>query len=560
MKLAGLLAGVESGKADAHGALEITSVVYSSGHVVPGSLFVAMRGEKTDGNRFISDAIERGAHAIVSELPRPPDPAWNAVARAASQTNEGRANALRAAGDTRRHNGFSHSEALTAESRNVAVAAPPAQVQVLREVPAEVAWIQVPDARKALATIGANFYGHPADKLTLAGITGTNGKTTTSFLIDSVVRAAGKGTGLFGTIEYRTPVSKQAALTTTPESLDLQCFLAEVVQAGGTHAVLEASSHALALDRLWGCRFALAVFTNLTRDHLDFHGTLENYFAAKSRLFQGTGAGVPAVGVVNIDDAYGKKLAGLAGRTITYGLTAGAQVTAKKFNLAFTGLEFTAETPIGKIDVRSRLVGRINVYNLLAAVAASVGLGFDRATIERGIRELTSVPGRFERIEMGQQFLVVVDYAHTDDALRNLLTTARELNPAGRVITMFGCGGDRDRAKRPIMGEAAGRLSDVVVLSTDNPRSEDPLFIINDVQVGLQRTSAKVLIEPDRERAIELALDQARPGDIVLLAGKGHETTQVLKDRTLALDDREVARRVLRQRGYGGASEGTRSE
>ena len=208
MKLAGLLAGVESGKADAHGALEITSVVYSSGHVVPGSLFVAMRGEKTDGNRFISDAIERGAHAIVSELPRPPDPAWNAVARAASQTNEGRANALRAAGDTRRHNGFSHSEVLTAESRNVAVAAPPAQVQVLREVPAEVAWIQVPDARKALATIGANFYGHPADKLTLAGITGTNGKTTTSFLIDSVVRAAGKGTGLFGTIEYRTPVSK----------------------------------------------------------------------------------------------------------------------------------------------------------------------------------------------------------------------------------------------------------------------------------------------------------------------------------------------------------------
>jgi UDP-N-acetylmuramoyl-L-alanyl-D-glutamate--2,6-diaminopimelate ligase len=221
-------------------------------------------------------------------------------------------------------------------------------------------------------------------------------------------------------------------------------------------------------------------------------------------------------------------------------------------NLSMNGLEFTAETPIGKIDVRSKLVGRINVYNLLAAIAGSIGLNFDRPVIEVGIRQLEAVPGRFERINAGQPFLVVVDYAHTDDALRNLLTTARELTPAGRIITMFGAGGDRDRAKRPMMGEAAGRTSDVVVLSTDNPRSEDPLMIINDVQVGLQRTRAKVLIEPDRERAIELALDQARPGDIVLLAGKGHETTQVLKDRTLALDDREVARRLLAQRGYNG--------
>jgi UDP-N-acetylmuramoyl-L-alanyl-D-glutamate--2,6-diaminopimelate ligase len=328
--------------------------------------------------------------------------------------------------------------------------------------------------------------------------------------------------------------------------------LAEVLQAGGTHAVLEASSHALALDRTWGCRFATAVFTNLTRDHLDFHGTLDNYFAAKRLLFEGTGAGAPATGIVNVDDAYGKQLTGLAKRTLTYGLGPGAQVTTKKFALGFAGLEFTADTPIGKIEVRSTLVGRINVYNLLAAIATGVGLGLARPNIETGIRQLAAVPGRFERIDAGQPFLVVVDYAHTDDALRNLLATARELSPGARIITMFGCGGDRDRAKRPMMGEAAGRMSDVVVLTSDNPRSEDPLFIINDALVGLQRTSAKVLVEPDRARAIELALDQARTGDIVLLAGKGHETTQVFKDRTIAMDDREVARRLLGNRGYAG--------
>jgi UDP-N-acetylmuramoyl-L-alanyl-D-glutamate--2,6-diaminopimelate ligase len=409
----------------------------------------------------------------------------------------------------------------------------------------------VPDARKALATIGSNFFGHPAEKLQLVGITGTNGKTTTSFLLNSIVRATGHSSGLFGTIEYRTPQGIQPATTTTPESLDLQGFLAQVVKGEGTHAVLEASSHALALDRLWGCHFAAAVFTNLTRDHLDFHHTFEDYFAAKRLLFEGTGAGAPDTGVINMDDAYGQRLVGLARRTITYGLTQGAQVTAKKFSLGFSGLEFSAETPQGKIEVRSRLVGRINVYNLLAAIATSVALGIPRAAIEEGIRQLESVPGRFERIDLGQPFLVIVDYAHTDDALRNLLATARELHPTGRIITLFGCGGDRDRSKRPLMGEAAGRLSQVVVLTNDNPRSEDPRNIINDAQVGLQRTSAKLLVEPDRARAIEMALDEARPNDIVLLAGKGHETTQVLKDRVLEFDDREVARKFLRLRGYG---------
>ena len=504
MKLQELLAGAGAQGPLANAEVQISSVVYDSRQAKAGSLFVAIHGENTDGNRFVEAAVERGAAAVVSEMPRPIP------------------------------NGH------------------PQSTKTAQAVWANVAWLQVPDARKALATIAANFFGHPADKLNLVGITGTNGKTTTSFLLDSIIRAAGFRSGLFGTIEYRTPLETYPAKTTTPESLDLHRFFSEIVRAGGTHAVLESSSHALALDRLWGCRFAAAIFTNLTRDHLDFHSTMENYFAAKRRLFEGTGAGRPLHGIVNIDDPNGPQLRNLAEQTITYGLGSGAEVTAKKIPLALRGLDFTAETPAGKIAVRSQLVGRNNVYNILAAVAAGVALDFSREAIEEGLSALAAVPGRFERIDLGQPFMVIVDYAHTDDALQKLLETARELHPTGRVITLFGCGGERDRSKRPLMGEAAGRLSDVVVLSSDNPRSEDPLKIINDASVGLQRTSAKVMVEPDRERAVELALEQARPGDMVLLAGKGHETTQVLKDRTIEFDDREVARRVLRQRGYGG--------
>jgi UDP-N-acetylmuramoyl-L-alanyl-D-glutamate--2,6-diaminopimelate ligase len=412
--------------------------------------------------------------------------------------------------------------------------------------------VRVTDTRKALAMIAANFFGRPASYLHLIAVTGTNGKTTTCFLIDSMLGAAGCHAGLFGTIAYRTPVQTRPAATTTPESLELQRFLSEVLRAGGTHAVMEASSHALAQDRLWGCRFAAAVFTNLTRDHLDFHQTFDSYFAAKRRLFEGTGGGPPAAGIINSDDPYGAKLAGLATRTITYGLMSPAQVTTKRFAVSSSGLNFSADTSAGPVEVRSRLVGRINVYNLLAAIATGVALGLSREAMESGIQRLESVPGRFERVDLGQPFLVVVDYAHTDDALRNLLAAAREIGPSARIITLFGCGGNRDRSKRPLMGEVAGRLSDVVVLSSDNPRDEDPLCIINDALVGLQRTSATALVEPDRDRAIELALDQARPGDIVLLAGKGHEIVQVLKDKTIPFDDREIARRVLRQRGYDG--------
>jgi UDP-N-acetylmuramoyl-L-alanyl-D-glutamate--2,6-diaminopimelate ligase len=490
MKLEELLSGIEllhlNGPSDA----KITSIAYSSAQVRPGTMFFALRGEKTDGNRFVADAIERGAIAIASEQPAP-------------------------------------------------AALPPG-----------VSWAQVQHPRRALASASANFFGRPGDSLQLVGVTGTNGKTTTTYLVESILRAAGLVSGLVGTIAYRTPKGTRDAPHTTPESFDFQQLLAEVQDGGGTHAVLEASSHALAMDRLWDCQFAVAIFTNLTRDHLDYHKTFEEYFAAKRRLFEGTGKGAAATGVVNTDDPYGGQLVGLASRTLTYGLKSGAQLTAKKFDLSFSGLEFTAQTPAGKIEVHSPLVGRINVYNILAAIGAGIGLGIPREAIEAGIRQLESVPGRFQRIDEGQPFLVVVDYAHTDDALRNLIMTARELVEKGKIITLFGAGGDRDRTKRPLMGEAAGSLSDLVVLSSDNPRSEDPLRIINDVAVGLQKVNAKYRVEPDRTRAIEMAIDEAAPGDIVLLAGKGHENYQVLKDRTVEFDEREIVRRALQRRGY----------
>jgi UDP-N-acetylmuramoyl-L-alanyl-D-glutamate--2,6-diaminopimelate ligase len=283
---------------------------------------------------------------------------------------------------------------------------------------------------------------------------------------------------------------------------------------------------------------------------MDYHKTFDDYFAAKLRLFTGTGAGAPDVAVLNTDDAYGKRLAVLAKHAVSYGLESAADITTKKFQLTFSGLSFTAQTPRGKVQVSSRLVGRINVYNILAAIGATQALGLSNETIEAGIRNLESVSGRFQRIDCGQPFFVVVDYAHTDDALESLIRTARELNPKGRIITLFGCGGGKDRTKRPVMGEAAGRLSDLTILANDNPKHEDPLKIISDIVVGLQKTNGKYVIEPDRDKAIALAMDQARPGDIVLLAGKGHENYQILADRTLEFDDREQARRALAERGF----------
>ena len=500
IKLSALLAGVEADAPVESGALEIRQVACDSRKVQAGGLFFALHGAKTDGNAFVRDAIARGATAIASED------------------------------------------------------SPPAELP--GGLPANVAWIRVREARKALAATAANFFGHPAKALRLVAVTGTNGKTTTTSVIDAIVKASGAKTGLFGTIAYHTPRGEYPAPNTTPESVDLQGAFAEIRDAGGRYAVLEASSHSLAMDRLWGCHFAAAVFTNLTREHMDYHKTFEDYFAAKRRLFQGTGAGAPDVAIVNGDDGYGKRLAGLAKKTVTYGLESGADLTAKKFQLTFSGLSFTAQTPKGKVQVASRLVGRINVYNILAAIGAAQALELPNDVIETGIRGLESVSGRFQRIDLGQSFFLVVDYAHTDDALENLIRTARELNPKGRIITLFGCGGGKDRTKRPVMGEVAGRLGDLTILSNDNPKTEDPLKIISDIVVGLQKTNGKYLIEPDREKAIGLAMDEARAGDIVLLAGKGHENYQILADRTLEFDDREQARRALRQRGYDRPSSG----
>ena len=476
--------------------LAVTGLEYHSQRVTSGQVFFAIHGWKEDGNRFIPEALARGAVAVASELP----PESSAEAKPA-------------------------------------------------------AWVQVPNVRKALALAAGRFYGDPSRELRLVGITGTNGKTTTAFLVASILDVAGWKPGLFGTIEYRLTGEEGArsvASHTTPESLDLQRMLREVVQGGGRSAVMEVSSHALALERVTGCRFYAAVFTNLSRDHLDFHGDVESYYAAKERLFlPPEGTPPPAYSVLNADDPRCSILRNkMGGPVITYGLEAAADVTARKWKATRQGIEFTATTPAGPVEVRSPLLGRHNVSNLLAAVAAAATFEIPPDKISQGIAPVR-VPGRMEKIEEGQPFSAIVRYAHTHDALRNLIASARELTPQGRIILVFGCGGERDRGKRPAMGLAAGAC-DWVVLTSDNPRGEDPLQILNDVTVGLQKASANYVAEPDRARAIERAIGEARPGDLVLLAGKGHETVQIIGEQKIPFDDREVARATLRKIGFSG--------
>jgi UDP-N-acetylmuramoyl-L-alanyl-D-glutamate--2,6-diaminopimelate ligase len=338
------------------------------------------------------------------------------------------------------------------------------------------------------------------------------------------------------------------AVNTTPESLDLHRIFAELEQLGGSHATMEVSSHALALGRVYGLHFHTALFTNLTRDHLDFHGTMDEYFAAKQLLFSGAGAPPPPFAVLNRDDEAARRIAP-GGEIYWYGLGPDATVRARHVSSGFQGLRFEVQSRKLRFPVESPLIGKINVYNILCACAAGLSYGLDPDVIARGIADCAAVPGRFERVDEGQPFVVAVDYAHTDDALRNVISVARGLQPK-RVITLFGCGGDRDRTKRPLMGKAAGEGSDFVVLTSDNPRSEDPLDIINDALVGLRRTDTRHIVEPDRTTAIGRAIGEARSGDIVILAGKGHEPYQILKDKTIHFDDREVARDVLRGFGY----------
>jgi UDP-N-acetylmuramoyl-L-alanyl-D-glutamate--2,6-diaminopimelate ligase len=490
MTLGEILAGVrlKTPLAPHLAQIRLEGLDYDSRRVKPGSLFFAFPGARTDGRQFARDAVDRGAVAVASESP--------------------------------------------------AIDGTP------------VPWIEVEHGRQALALASHNFYGRLDDRIALTGITGTNGKTTTSFLVDSILRAAGKTTALIGTIEYHLAGQVLPAVNTTPESLDLDRLFAALVEQGGTHATLEVSSHALALGRVYGLRFHSAIFTNLTRDHLDFHRTMEDYFAAKQMLFSGAGAPPPAWAVLNRDDEWCRRLElSPDTRVLWYGLGQGTTVRARHISSNLQGLRFEVQTRNLRFTVESALLGKINVYNILAACSAGLTYEFAPEVIAQGIAQCRAVPGRFERIDEGQPFGVVVDYAHTDDALKNTIAVARGLAPK-RIITLFGCGGDRDRSKRPLMGQVAAENSDFVVLTSDNPRSEDPLAIMNDALVGIRRTDVPHVIEPDRATAIARAIKEARAGDIVILAGKGHETYQVLKDKTIAFDDREMARGVLRGFGY----------
>ncbi len=422
-----------------------------------------------------------------------------------------------------------------------------------------MAWARVLHGRRALARLSANFYDHPAERLFITGVTGTNGKTTTSFILNAMLRRGGRKTTLVGTVEYRIEDESFPAPHTTPEALELNQFFARAVAAGCTEAVMEVSSHALEQQRTYGIPFDVAIFTNLTRDHLDYHGNMEDYFASKTILFKGLGTEPPRAAVINVDDEYGQRLIKLCQKQqelITYGLNSG-HFHAKDLSIQANGTRFNLVTPTGECPIWSPLLGRVNVYNLLAASAAAYARNVEPRAMAEAISELNRVVGRFERVDVGQPFTVIVDYAHTDDALRNLTALARDFlaqqGGEGRVITVFGCGGDRDRSKRPLMGEAAGAGSDFVILTSDNPRSENPLDIMNDAMPGLQRSGAKYVLEPDRRKAIGLAIHEAQPGDIVLIAGKGHEKVQVTSVGSLPFDDIEVAQAALHNAGYGTA-------
>jgi len=478
----------------------VSAISYDSRQARAGSVFVALKGLQKDGVAFARDAIAKGAVAAVAE------------------------------------------------------AAPPPDVRVI--------WIQVPDARLALAALSAVFYGDPSERLLLVGITGTNGKTTTTYLLASVFEAAGIMCGRVGTVGYRVGRKEIAAERTTPEAPELNAMLRDMVVQGCGACVMEVSSHALSLKRADYLRFAAGVFTNLTRDHLDFHRDMEEYFAAKRRLFELLPDN--AVAVVNLDDRRGPGLAQSVTRPVTYAIDAAADVVPTNLTSSLDGLQFEVSTPRGTLHIRSRLVGRANTYNILAAVAAATALDLPQPAIERGIADLKSVPGRFQLVSDSRDDVqVVVDYAHTDDALKNLLETATPLT-TGRIITVFGCGGDRDRTKRPLMGAVAARLSDIVIVTSDNPRSENPAQIIEEIKRGIvspaDRTSGKprgtraetrCLTVIDRKDAIERAVREAQADDLILIAGKGHEKYQVIGDRVLPFDDVDIARAALDRRRAG---------
>lgn len=460
---------------------EITGITYDSRRVLPGHLFVAVRGERTDGHRYVDAAIDRGAAAVVVEQERLLSP--------------------------------------------------------------RATRIRVRDARESLARAAASFYDHPSQRLRVVGVTGTNGKTTTAFMMKAMFEAAGMGCGLMGTVQYEIGERVIPASRTTPESVEIQQMMHQMVQAGCGAVSMEVSSHALDQHRVDGVDFDIAIFTNLSRDHLDYHGTMERYFEAKAKLFRGLGRyRKSGVAVVNVDDEAGRRLAAELGgeRTVvTYGVLTTAAVGARQVRVTRSGTEFVAVTPRGEFAVRLPLRGRFNVHNALAAIAAAEALELPTAVIQRALAELRQVPGRMERVPVPDPIDVYVDYAHTPDALRNALLTVGELT-RGRVIVVFGCGGDRDAGKRQPMGAVAAELADFAILTSDNPRSEDPREILRQVSSGFPPEARHYMVIEDRREAIERALDIAREGDTVLIAGKGHEAYQEFADTVVPFSDRQV--------------------
>lgn len=491
MSLTDLIAGIKVEKVISRQAISIKGMTYDSRQVQTGDLFFCLPGAKADGHDYAPQAIERGAAALIVE----------------------------------------------------------------RELPfKDITQIVVSDSRKTMAELAAAFFGYPSRQLRVIGVTGTNGKTTTTYLIKAILEAAGFGVGLIGTIQSLIGHQVIPMKNTTPESLDLQRLLRKMVDAKLDYAVMEVSSHALSIGRVSNCEYDTAVFTNLTRDHLDYHLTFENYAAAKAILFTSLGQNAKKTGaktaVVNLDDEYG---AFIAGQTtvpvLTYGLRKSPMIGAKNVQVTAKGTSFTAITPRGDISLGLKITGMFNVYNALAAIGAALAEGIAPETIKTALGKFTSVPGRFELVEEGQSFAVVVDYAHTPDGLENILQTAKQLTQ-GKIIVVFGCGGDRDRTKRPVMGALAARYADFTVITSDNPRSEEPLSIMREIENGFVSTGAQskqYLMIADRKDAIREALSRAQRDDIVLIAGKGHETYQILKERTISFDDREIARSILKE-------------
>ena len=494
MKLSELIKGVNLKSATGNMDIEISNIAYDSRKVTPGTLFVAIKGLKTDGHLYIKDAAAKGAAALITEK---------------------------------------------------------ISDDIIKSI--HIPILTVSDSRKAIAQVAINYYGNPSGDISLIGVTGTNGKTTTTYLIKAILEGSDHKVGLIGTLSYFNGTMVSESIHTTPEAMEFQGLLRDMVNNGCKFAVTEVSSHSLALDRVYGTHFSTAVFTNLTQDHLDFHDDMENYFHAKALLFSNMSP--KKMGIINTDDPYGRRLLALTKYpAYSYGLKNNADIQGEDIHLSMDGIEFTAVTPAGRIPIKSRLVGIYNVYNILASIGAAISCNIPPEKIASGIASLISVPGRFEKIDSGLGFNIVVDYAHTEDALRMLLEAASGFTPQ-RIITLFGCGGDRDRGKRPLMGRAAIELSDFVIVTSDNPRTEDPNIIIEEVESGIKealaaanRKASGYKVIPDRRSAIVEAINMAEKGDLVVIAGKGHEDYQILGKEKFHFDDREEARMAIRKR------------